>query len=372
MYSLSSRYSRLRHVITAVTVIGMIGGAILIVLGVTRLGAADQTLRAEALWTIVGGAVILCASVLALTAAWLMLKIEAHIARLHGEAHEIRERLDAFEEPLKDVAANTSISDSAKSVAYRARERDALRAAINNEIAREDYESAFHLIEELETRLGYRDDADQFREETRAICTDKFRAKLREAITHVERLLEQHNWPQAEREIQRLEKLMPGEKRVSDLWNEFHRKRETYKQELILTWNRATSESNIEVGLETLRELDQYLERDEAASMANQARELFRERLQLLGTQFQFAVKEKRWRDALATGLQIMEEFPNVRMTKEIAERLPVLRERAGIPADIPISARDPKAPDTKAPDTKAPDPKAHADQATPQPESSQ
>ncbi len=346
MYSSSTRYSRLRHVVNTVTGIGGVGGISLAgyeSYSVIRDAGLDGgSMRpGEIVQSLVPGILILCFSFLAWATTWLMLKIESHLARLHGEAHEIRERLETFEIGMKTLIDNTSISEAAKSIAYRSKERDALRAAINEEIAREDYDYAFHLIEDLESRLGYREEAERIRVETRAICTDKFRLKLLEAIKHVEQLFDRRNWSQAEREIQRLEKLMPGEARIAELWNELHRKREGYKQELLQTWNRAASESNIDLGMETLRELDQYLGREEAHSMAAQARELFRERLQQLGTQFQFAVKEKRWRDALTTGLEIMEEFPNVKMSKEIAERLPALRERAGMPADVDVTTRD-------------------------------
>jgi hypothetical protein len=47
------------------------------------------------------------------------------------------------------------------------------------------------------------------------------------------------------------------------------------------------------------------------------------------------AVSEQRWRDALEVGLQITDEFPNSRMASEVAEKIDVLRRRAGLVADV-------------------------------------
>ena len=76
-------------------------------------------------------------------------------------------------------------------------------------------------------------------------------------------------------------------------------------------------------------------------ALKKSARELFKERLLQLAVKFQFAVKEKRWKDALDAGLEIMEEFPNARMAQEVREHLEALRERAGLTVNIEVTARD-------------------------------
>jgi len=43
-------------------------------------------------------------------------------------------------------------------------------------------------------------------------------------------------------------------------------------------------------------------------------------------------VTERRWQDALTTGLELIREFPNARMANEVREVLDTLRERARNP----------------------------------------
>jgi hypothetical protein len=85
----------------------------------------------------------------------------------------------------------------------------------------------------------------------------------------------------------------------------------------------------VDKGIEILRELDQYLTKNEAAALEESARGVFRTKLHNMGLQFSLAVTEHNWRDALALGRQIMEEFPNSRMASEVRERIGILTKRA-------------------------------------------
>lgn len=337
MYPPAQRLSRVRHLGTATAVLGIVAGVVLIVLGIPGVA------QVAGFWSIVAGGVLIGGGVLVLVLMRLALKIESNTSRLYGEARELHEAVRRLGQSLAMIAENTSISDAAKSITNRTKEREMLRASIFDEVHREDFDGAFHLIEELESRLGFREEAERLREEIREACTDAFREKTRDAIQHINRLFDEYRWDQAEREITRMEPLIPSEQRIKTLRNRLVEKREERKQQLLQEWNAAADDGNVELGLEMLGELDHYLSRDEAASLASTAREMFKERLQQLGVQFQFAVKEKRWRDALATGLQIIEEFPNARMAQEISDRLGPLRERAGIPVDVDVTARTDK-----------------------------
>ncbi len=52
------------------------------------------------------------------------------------------------------------------------------------------------------------------------------------------------------------------------------------------------------------------------------------------------------WRDALEVGVSIAEEFPNSRIAQEVRERLNILRERAGLAADVEVTSADPPKTD--------------------------
>ena len=137
-----------------------------------------------------------------------------------------------------------------------------------------------------------------------------------------------------------MEKLIPSNERIAGLQKQIVDRRMQYKQELLDQWNAAVAENNVDRGIKILKELDLYLSRDEALSMESDAREFFKERLQQLSVRFQFAAKEKRWRDTLETGLEIIEEFPNSGVVNEVQAHLDDLRERAGYPVDVEVTAR--------------------------------
>jgi len=311
MYSSPTRLSRVRHLVTAVALLGIAGGVLVIVLGAMRLGLE------AGLGVIAFGGALIGASIVIMAITRLALKIESNTFRLYTETRELLEMLAHASQTLDKIAENTSISESAKSIAHRDQERHALREAIYEEIRREDYEGAFHLIDDLETRLGYREEAARLREENRGACTTAFRSKLAKAMEHINSLFVGRQWAQAKREIERLEKLMPSESRIAELWTQLNDRRESYKQSLLRDWKTAAAENNVERALAILKEIDEYLTREEARVMESSAREIFKERLAQLGLQFQFAVNEKRWQDALSCGLELIEEFANSRMAQE-------------------------------------------------------
>ncbi len=312
------------------------GGLALVVDGLLQVDESGW------IWLVTAGACIVGVSIIAFVIVRLALKVESNSARLHDVMLEFQNSLNQFHRHLADISSNTALSDTAKSIAHRAKERESLRAAIYDQIRREDFEAVFHLIGDLASHPGYKDEAEQLRQETREQCAEAFRIKLKVAIEHVTKLLAGRHWQQATHEIERLEKLMPAEPRVKELWAMLEHERDQRKRALLADWKTAVANGNVEQGIDLLKELDQYVTSDEAKSMQATAREMFKERLLLLGVQFQFAVKEKRWRDALSAGLEIIEEFPNSRMADEIRERLAALRERAGIPTDVDVTARNP------------------------------
>ncbi len=105
--------------------------------------------------------------------------------------------------------------------------------------------------------------------------------------------------------------------------------KQEHKEELKRTWDEAVRRSDTDQAIDILKELDQYLSPSEARALQASARNVFKDKLLQLGIQFRFAVTEKRWQDALSSGLELVREFPNARMANEVREVLDTLRERA-------------------------------------------
>ncbi|MEL7238258.1 MAG: hypothetical protein AAGK78_05295, partial [Planctomycetota bacterium] len=62
---------------------------------------------------------------------------------------------------LKNIENNTLLSERGKQVAFRDRDRDAIRLAIEEDLLQGDFASARQLVDEFERSFGYKDEADR-------------------------------------------------------------------------------------------------------------------------------------------------------------------------------------------------------------------
>jgi hypothetical protein len=292
---------------------------------------------------VAAGGFALFIAIMMMTVWPLLLKTESTTARELSEVRDLKEAVALQSAKLDLIVENTRISDAAKSVARRDLEMDALRNAIREEIRRERWEVGFTLVDEIERRFGYKQEADTLRKELEDARVEAIQSKLDDAIKLIADHFEAHDWERAQGEIDRLLHALPEEGRVLKLIDEMKARRERHKEELRHAWDEAVRRNDVDAAIDVLRGLDQYLSRDEAQTLQSSARHVFKEKLLQLGVQFRFAVTEKRWQDALTTGLELVREFPNSRMATEVREALDALRERArqtseGVPAGTSLN----------------------------------
>lgn len=318
-----NRFSQLRWLQTVVFVVALVGALLMIGLGLTGYG------NSGGVWMAAGGVFSLLLFVVLMTFAALVLKIESSSARQLGELRDMHERLAKQQAQLEAIAENTRISDAAKSLARRDQELEALRAAIRTDIKSERWEAALSLIDEMERRFGYKEEADRIREELDDARSDRIQSRLADAIAMIESHFESHEWSRAQIEVDRLTRLFADDPRVQRLPERMKLLREQHKESLRRSWDDAVRRCDTDHAIDILRELDQYMSAEEAQALQNSARNVFKEKLLQLGVQFRFAVTERRWSDALATGLELVRDFPNARMAHEVREALDTLRERA-------------------------------------------
>ncbi|HRX85046.1 MAG TPA: hypothetical protein P5572_08515 [Phycisphaerae bacterium] len=321
----SSRFARLKAAANTVGVLIIATGVVMVVLSFLPEYAARRV------WLGTGGILAVLCGAAWIIAALLLIKIESNTSRYYNQQLDhydlARQQCDALAK-LVDVSM---LSDAARSLANRDRECEALRTAIRADLRTERWDAALKLIDEMAIRFGYAEEAEGLRTEATEARAEALRQKLTQASAVVERHLAEHNWEKARKEIERLERALPEEPRIARLRQLYHERFNERKQELLKAWNNAVSRNDVDAAIATLQDLDSYLTRDEARSLEESARHVFKTKLLQLGMQFQFAITEKRWRDALEVGLQIMEEFPNARMSKEVGEAIDGLRARAGL-----------------------------------------
>jgi hypothetical protein len=262
----------------------------------------------------------------------LMTPISMMVAWRIGESgggssqdYAMRELIDA----VKRQTEEGSLSEGAKGVLHRKRERELLRRAIEQDIFDEDWDAAMVLVKELAERFGYRADAEEFRtriERARAQTLDR---RVVEALAGLEELIRRRQWTEAYGEAARIQRLFPDSHRSEGLRQRVDQERANYRRELERRFLLTADSGRVDEAMDLLKELDTYLSPGEAAPFQEVARGVIGKLRENLGVRFKLAVQDHQWDDALIVGDQIVTQFPNTRMAQEVRELMPMLRDRA-------------------------------------------
>lgn len=252
--------------------------------------------------------------------------------RLDGLMTSLDERLQQLNITLNMISEQQLISDRAKQTAYRQTDREALRRAIQEEISRGDYEAALSLVSEMDTTFGYRSEAERFREDINSRRADSVRKQVNEGIAQIDRMTRSERWAEAIQEASRLGRLYPDAPSVQGLAQEIENRRQNHKRRLLDNWQETVDRKDIDGSIEILKQLDLYLTPQEAQSLQDSARHIFKEKLMILRQQFATAAQEKRWADAVQVGTTIVRDFPNAKLAEEVREMMPMLQQRAANP----------------------------------------
>lgn len=241
----------------------------------------------------------------------------------------VYERLEQFSVMLNEISEQQLLSDRAKTVAFREKDREALRRAIQEDIAKRDWEAALVLVEEMDTKFGYKQEAERIREEINQRFADHIRRQVQAGIALIDRHTANQQWAAAFREAERLEQQFPTNEDVRKLQNEIEQRRQAYKQRLLDEYNDQIARKDIDGAIATVRKLDFYLTPQEGQGMQESVRNLFKEKLAQLKDQFTEAVHQSQWTEAYRIGEIIVRDFPNTQMAREAREKLDSLRQRA-------------------------------------------
>jgi hypothetical protein len=287
------------------------------VVPVEQIVVAGLAVVAWGLWCVVGyGAVVL-------------------LSGIAGDQQALVARVDRVESVLESLNENTrtlidlsSLSDRAKGMLYRERELDAFREAIHSDLMKQDFRSAEALIESIEAG-GYLDQAARLRQEVENARNSTRQEKIDNAVQRVEDILTRFDWDRAQREAGRLAQAYPESDTVRQLPQKIEAARNQRKRELLQQYGEAVRKNAVDEGIKLLKKLDSYLSPQEAAALRDSARGVFRAKLHNLGVQFAICVTDQRWAEAVATGEEIMRDFPNSRMAHEVREKIDTLRNRA-------------------------------------------
>ncbi len=312
-------------------------GLVLIVFGLYLGLARSMTGVAIAMVASGAGAILIFALAFGIVVAMVHTHTELHRTR-RGLLTLIDLQQSHFEQErkhLETIAENVQLSDAAKALSHREKERETLRAAIREDITREDWEAAFSLVDQMTIRFGYREEAERFREEIEQSRQDAIESKVNLAIQQAEDLFAAHQWDRARDEVRRLLSLYPDHPRIAvlpdRLENSFAERKELLKKQ----FREAAERKEVNRSIELIKELDTYLAPGEAKELTDTVREVFRDKLDNLTVEFELAVQEQKWMEAVDVAKQIMTEYPNTRRAQELRDGVfESLLKRAGLTAN--------------------------------------
>ncbi len=237
--------------------------------------------------------------------------------------------LGALALAVQELSERQALSDDARRVLSRKREREILCRAIEEDIATGDWSAATVLVKELAERFGYRAEAEGFRDRIEHARDEIVHTEIEELIRGLDRLILQLKWEDAEAEAARITRLYPDSPRTEGLRRRVSKSRERYKADLERRFLHLAREERVDEAFEILKELDQYLTEAEAAPLAELARGVVGKARENLGVQFKLAYQDKDWTRCNEVGERIISEFPNTRMAEEVRAMIDFIRDRA-------------------------------------------
>jgi tetratricopeptide (TPR) repeat protein len=229
---------------------------------------------------------------------------------------------------LEQIDQSSRLSDSAKAMILRDSDRQFVREAVLSKIQQEDLDTAYEIIDDLANRTGYKELAIQLRAEADKHHGATDQERIEKIIAQIEKLFESYQWVKANIEIEKLIHTYPDSEEAKSLRRKLLIKREERKKVLLNAWDDAVNRRATDRSLEILKELDLYLTPQEAVTLQEAARDVFKDKLHNLGVQFSLAISGEQWDKALEIGRQIIHDFPNSRMSEEIREKMDVLKQK--------------------------------------------
>jgi hypothetical protein len=316
-------FGRLRNlfIFYVITIIAIV--ALVVVANVFKVKLAEEIL--PAVWVFLAIIFIGTLVVILMTLLKILDAIEGGWPKEEKAAGE----LEKIREIVRQINQATRLSETAKTIAFRDADAQVLREVVFDKLQQKDFDTAYEIIDEIAHRIGNTKLVEELH-----VQADKYRdsddmERMLQSITHIEKMLEEHQWAKASSQIERLIREYPGQDKAQAMRQRLTDKKEERKKVLLNAWDDAVKRQLTDRSLEILRDLDQYLTPNEGLALQEAARDVFRTKLHNLGVQFSLAISGRQWAKALDTGVEIIRDFPNSRMAEEIREKIDILKTHA-------------------------------------------
>ena len=232
-------------------------------------------------------------------------------------------------EKLDIISERLLLSDTAKRIAYRRHDIEALRRTIQEDIAANRFDAALALVSDMSKSFGYLEESENYRDQIRAARRAEMESKITSSIATIEAAMQERDFEKSLQESNKLIRLYPESERAKEMPARVIKSRSEYAQQLEREFLEAASGDNVEKAMELIKNLDKYLTTDEAEPLREVARGVIGKQRDNLGIKFKMAVHDKNWSEAVTVGEQLIQEFPNTRMAAEVRSLIDELRKRA-------------------------------------------
>jgi hypothetical protein len=269
------------------------------------------------------GALVFLSALLAMLSR--VFKILDALRENSTKLEEVTGALEKISTNLQQINHSTRVSETAKAIAFRDADIQSLREAVLEKLEKQDFNGANEIIDEVSKRPEYHELAEQLRTWADKYHTASDQERINQVISHIEKLFENCQWARASAQIEGLISAYPNSEQAKEMRQKLFDKKQERKRILLAAWDDAVRNQETDRSLEILKELDFYLTPNEGLALQEAARDVFRTKLHNLGVQFSIAVTEKKWASALDIGQQIINDFPNSKMSEEIRGKLDVL-----------------------------------------------
>ena len=280
---------------------------------------------------LLGQLVLMLGALVFLSALLTMISRVSRLLKTLGDnsakLEEVTGALEKISAELTQINHITRVSETAKSIVFRDADQQSLREAVFDRLQRKDFDGANEIIEQIDQRPEYKEIAEQLRAQAGHYHDATDHERFEQVAAHIEKLINDCHWARASAQIEGLIKAHPESERAKVLRQTLLDRKQDRKRILLAAWDDAVKRQETDRSLDILRELDFYLTPNEGLALQEAARDVFRTKLHNLGVQFAIAVTEKQWVGALDVGQQIINDFPNSKMSEEIRGKLSVLQQ---------------------------------------------
>lgn len=302
---------------------------LLLAVGLCATGIWLATTRGQ--WELLAAG---CVSILVILAAWAITAVLANGRSVVQHRNQellvaLGEQVRHLGEILNQMSEQQLISDRAKSIAFRSREREAVRRAIEEDITAGDWDAANALAGEMETVFGYRQEALQMQDQIARKRQEILRRETAEVMMLIDGFTRSEQWQAAQKEAEKLAQNYPNDEMVRKLPQEIESRRQAFKKQLLDQWHESIHRRDVDGSIAIVKKLDLYLTPAEAESMQESVRGVFKAKLENLRVQFSTAVQDHNWPEAIRVGETIIRDFPNAKISQEVRDKMDALRGRA-------------------------------------------